>query len=225
MKRGIALFLAAMLLCGAAAGCTPQEEEKPKNTPVAQGDDCETANPEKPVIYLYPEEEMEVSVTLDYAGELTAAYPAYGDGWTVTAQPDGTLTDAAGKTYHYLFWEGENEGDYDFSRGFVVPGEETAEFLEQSLTALGLNSRERNEFIVYWLPRMQGNAYNLISFQQEAYTDRARLTVTPEPDSVLRVFMAWKGLEEPVEVAPQTLEPAPREGFTVVEWGGAEVGR
>ena len=49
----------------------------------------------KPVIYLYPEEETTVSVQLDYTGQLTTTYPAYGDGWTVTAHPDGTLTDPA----------------------------------------------------------------------------------------------------------------------------------
>ena len=43
---------------------------------------------------------------------------------------------------------------------------------------------------MYWLPRMQGNAYNLISFQSDRYTETARLTIEPEPDSVLRVFMA-----------------------------------
>ena len=41
---------------------------------------------------------------------------------------------------------------------------------------------------------------------------------------LIRVFMAWQGLEAPVEVRPQTLTPTPRTGFTVVEWGGAEVG-
>lgn len=51
----------------------------------------------KPVIYLYPEKETTVTVKLDYAGALTCTYPAYGDGWTVTACPDGTLTDNAGQ--------------------------------------------------------------------------------------------------------------------------------
>ena len=76
----------------------------------------------KPVIYLYPEEETQVTVKLDYAGELTCTYPAYDDGWTVTAQPDGTLTDAAGQTYSYLFWEGVDTAAYDFSQGFCVAG-------------------------------------------------------------------------------------------------------
>ena len=177
----------------------------------------------KPVIYLYPEKEIPVSVTLDYKGELTTTYPAYGDGWTVTARPDGTLIDENGREYYCLFWEGKTDVEYDFSKGFVVPGEETEAFLETSLATLGLNAKEANEFIIYWLPRMENNPYNLISFQNEAYTDNAVLTIDPVPDSVLRVFMAWKGLEEPREVEKQTLKPFERTGFTVVEWGGCEV--
>ncbi|MFR0799433.1 MAG: hypothetical protein ACLSHJ_12360 [Oscillospiraceae bacterium] len=32
---------------------------------------------------------------------------------------------------------------------------------------------------------MQDNAYNLISFQQEIYTDSARLTIDPAPDTAV----------------------------------------
>lgn len=177
----------------------------------------------KPVLYLYPETETEVTVTLDCAGGLTCAYPAYEDGWTVTAAPDGTLTDEAGQTYSYLYWEGVSQADFDFSKGFCVPGKDTAAFLETALAELGLTRREANECIVYWLPLMEGNAYNLIAFQGAAYTDQARLTVTPEPDSVLRVFLAWQALDAPVEVPAQELLPFDRAGFTVVEWGGCQV--
>lgn len=184
------------------------------------GDDTVFA---KPVIYLYPEQETEVSVQLDYDGELTCTYPAYEDGWSVTAQPDGTLTDEAGKQYSYLFWEGETDIEYDMSRGFVVKGSDTAEFLQEKLSYLGLTPREYNEFIVYWLPKMQDHPYNLIAFQQEAYTDSAALTITPQPDSILRVFMAYQPLEQPVEIEEQVLAPFAREGFAVVEWGGTEI--
>lgn len=176
----------------------------------------------KPVIYLYPEEETEVAVRLDYSGELTCTYPAYEDGWTVTAAPDGALRDESGQTYSYLYWEGVTQTEYDFTRGFCVPGADTAAFLEDALARLGLTRREANEFIVYWLPRMEPNPYNLIAFQGEAYTDRAPLTVTPEPDSLLRVFMAWKPMDAPVDVPAQDLPAFKRTGLTVVEWGGAE---
>ena len=185
--------------------------------------DTEPAEPftfAKPVIYLYPEAETRVEVKLDLEGRLSCAYPAYDGGWTVTAAPDGTLTDAAGQTYSYLYWEGESGGAFDFSRGFCVAGRDTAAFLEEALAELGLNRREANEFIVYWLPLMQDNAWNLISFQGAAYTDRARLEVSPAPDTLIRVFMAWRALEAPVEIEPQELTAPERKGFTVVEWGG-----
>ena len=178
---------------------------------------------DKPVIYLYPERETEVTVKLDYSGTLTATYPEYNDGWTVTAQPDGTLTDSSGKSYNYLFWEGKTNTEYDFSKGFCVAGEDTAEFLENSLSQLGLTRREANEFIVFWLPRMQENEYNLIAFQDKAYTDSAVLDISPQPDSVLRVFMAWKSLDKAVYIEPQEFDSFQRSGFTVVEWGGCEV--
>lgn len=209
MKKLTALLLA--LACALSlTGCT--ENWRDRNVSA------------KPVIYLYPEEETQVSVKLDYDGTLTSTYPAYEDGWTVTARHDGTLTDPdTGREYYCLFWEGITDAEYDLSSGFVVPGEETAAFLEKALSTLGLTEREADEFIIYWLPRMEGNAYNLISFQQETYTDHAVLTIDPAPDSILRVFMAWKGLNAPVEVEPQVLEGFERTGFTVVEWGGTEV--
>ena len=177
----------------------------------------------KPVIYLYPTEETEVSVQVQLNGHLTCTYPAYQDGWKVVAEPDGTLTDAAGMTYHYLYWEGETLAEYDFSEGFCVPGKDTAAFLEQALSQLGLTRREANEFIVYWLPLMEANAYNVISFQQERYTQSAKLEISPEPDTLIRVFMAWKPSDAPVEQKPQTLTAPERIGFTAVEWGGTIV--
>lgn len=177
----------------------------------------------KPVIYLYPEEEMEVSVRLTLDGKLTCTYPAYDNGWTVTAQPDGTLTDAKGQNYNYLYWEGETYAQYDLSKGFCVKGEDTAAFLEEALAKLGLNRREANEFIVYWLPLMEGNPYNIISFQTDRYTDAAKLDIAPTPDTLIRVFMAWQASDTFVELPEQELTAPERTGFTALEWGGTEI--
>ena len=187
---------------------------------------CSSDEPveEKPVIYLYPETEQEIEVELDYAGELTCTYPEYQDGWQVVAQPDGTLVDSVtGKEHSYLFWEGKSDVEYDLSKGYVIPGKDTAEFLEMKLYELGLNRKEANEFIVYWLPRMQENTYNLITFKDEIYKNAAKLEITPNPDSVLRVFMVYRALEEKIEIEEPVLEPFDRNGFTVVEWGGTEI--
>ena len=180
---------------------------------------------EKPVIYLYPEEKTDVSVNLDYNGELIVTYPQYNGSWTVTAMPDGTLYDENGNEYSYLFWEGIADIEYDFSKGFCVKGEDTVEFLRYALSELGLTPREYNEFIVYWLPRMQDNKYNIISFQSDCYTDSAVLSVSPEPDTVIRVFMAYYPSDTVVEIEAQELSAPQREGFTVIEWGGTKVGK
>ena len=178
---------------------------------------------EKPVIYLYPEEETEVAVVLNLDGELTCTYPAYNDGWRVTAYPDGTLIDSEGQCYNYLYWEGNTDTEYDLSKGFCIKGEDTAAFLEDALEKLGLNRREANEFIVYWLPLMECNPYNVISFQTDIYTESAELMIEPAPDTLIRVFMAWQGSDEYISLPEQELTAPKRQGFTVIEWGGAEV--
>ncbi len=183
----------------------------------------------KPVIYLYPTKKQDVQVRLDYKGEIFADYPEYDEklkGWRVLAYPDGKLINYAdGKEYSYLFWEGNpsDKIEWDLSTGFVVKGTDTKEFLQKTLSQMGLTPREYNEFIVYWFPKMQGNAYNLIHFAHEKYTDGAPLTITPKPDSILRVFMVFKPLEKPVEIEKQKLKRFERKGFSVVEWGGSEV--
>lgn len=177
----------------------------------------------KPVIYLYPEEETEVSVKLHLDGQLTCTYPTYNSGWAVTATPEGTLTDEKGQTYNYLYWEGEADTSWDLSEGFCIRGEDTAAFLEAALEKLGLNRREANEFIVYWLPLMEQNPYNIISFQTDLYTEAAPLEISPTPDTVIRVFMAWKASDGFVELPAQDLTAPDRNGFTVIEWGGTQV--
>lgn len=193
----------------------------------ARQSDYEAGEPvyDKPIIYLYPEKDTVCSVKLDVSGGITCSYPQYTEnGWAnFTAKPDGTLIFPDGGEYYALYWEGKGKTEFDISTGFCVKGENTAVFLADILPKLGLNAKEANEFIIYWLPRMQNNAYNLIAFQTSAYTDSAKLTVTPEPDTLIRVFMAFKALEKPVDIEPQTVETPQRNGFTVVEWGGSEI--
>ena len=184
----------------------------------------------KPVIYLYPETKTEVSVKLELDGKLTAVYPDYdaANGWTVTAEPDGTLTDKKGRQYSYLYWEGDVNIWPDMSRGFCVKGEDTAEFLENALKQTGLTDKEADDFITYWLPEMQENKYNVITFQTKAYEEVAALRVAPKPDTVIRVYMLWYPSKVKVNIRPQELDsvnPAVRKGFTVVEWGGEEYKR
>ncbi len=213
MKRVYSILLTGLLAAAVLLCFTACRDETDKESLSA-----------KPVIYLYPTEKTDVTVQLDYNGELLVTYPTYDHGWNVTAYPDGTLINQAdGEEYSYLFWEGTSDMEYDFSTGFVVKGGDTEAFLREKLKFMGLLPKEYNEFIVYWLPKMRDNAYNFISFQGKSYTDNAILEITPIPDQVQRVFMAFKPLQAAIEVEEQKLEPFHRTGFTVIEWGGSQV--
>ena len=181
---------------------------------------------EKPVIYLYPEEETEVTVTLGHPECITHSYPAYDDPWCVSAQPDGTLTDSeTGRQLYSLYYENVSPIPLlQTDEGFVVRGEDTAAFLEDKLAALGLNEREAEEFIIYWLPRLEDNAWNYIRFASREEIDAEMpLEISPQPDSVIRVLMLYMPLDFPIAVREQTLTTPERTGFTAVEWGGAEL--
>lgn len=181
----------------------------------------------KPIIYLYPEKEAEVMVRLGAPEKLTSSYPKYSNGWDVIAYPNGDLIDKAnGNKLYSLYWEGERDSsDLNLTSGFVVKSEDVASFLEEKLDVLGLNYREKEEFIVYWLPKLENNKYNYIYFATEEEINlEMPLEFSVQPDTIIRVRMIFKGLEEFRDIEEQVLESAPeRRGFTVVEWGGTEL--
>ena len=176
----------------------------------------------KPVLYLCPEEETDVTVTFAHPERLTVVYPDYPEtGWTVTASPDGTLYDTDGRSYYALYWEESGVIPVDWERGFCVAREELTEFLENTLAEIGLTEREANEFIIYWLPVLQKNEYSLIWFElTESRQAMNGLCITPAPDSLLRIAMHVKASDEFVGTSGQTFAGFDRTGFTAVEWGG-----
>lgn len=177
----------------------------------------------KPIIYLYPEHDTTIAVQLNYYGRLTHTYPKSDGNWTVKAETNGTLTDETGRKYYGLFWEGVPNNPIQPTCGNVVERDSLVPFLEAALDQLGLNFKEANEFIVFWLPILEQNPYNLIYFANEDYTRHAQLNIEPEPETLIRVMMGYVPLHTPVDIIPQILPERPeRKGFTVVEWGGTK---
>jgi hypothetical protein len=176
----------------------------------------------KPVIYLYPQKQTEISVRVSPKQGITKSDPAYNGGWVVTAAPDGRLINKAdGKSYPYLFWEAPETDPTHPDTGFVVKTSELAEFFTRKLAFLGLNVKEIEDFKAFWLPILNKGAYYYIYFYDAAAIERAApLTVTPAPDTVIRVYFDSKPLAKPITVEEQKLTKGARKGFTVVEWGG-----
>ncbi|MEK7459231.1 MAG: hypothetical protein AAB663_02380 [Patescibacteria group bacterium] len=177
----------------------------------------------KPVIYLYPTTTTNIDVSLAPQGGFTKTEPAYGNGWHVTAQPDGTLTNLAdGLTYPYLFWEGRG-GMYSAPQKYwVVAKADVPSFLTSTLAKLGLNAKESADFTEFWLPRMTAAPYYKIGFHGTNVMNAiAPMTLSQKADTLLRVLMDYSELAAPIAANPPTLGATPvRHGFTVIEWGG-----
>lgn len=180
----------------------------------------------KPVIYLYPTKKMSVSIRFSKNVVLSKSVPAYNNGWNVTAYPDGNVTnDQDQKNYPYLYWEGATTIAFpQITTGYVVTKNQVQSFLKQQLDNYGLNTTERDEFLSYWVPKMQQNPYYLIHFYTTADLDQTIPEyLTPQADTVFRILMWYRPLSAPVTIPPQqTPSPFKRSGFTVVEWGGVK---
>ena len=179
----------------------------------------------KPVIYLYPEESMDISVQLNIKeSKFTTVYPKFNgkNTWNVHAKPNGDIL-IKDKTYPYLFWEAESYKSQEANEGFVVNEENAEKFLEEKLDILGLNEKEKTDFITFWLPVLLRNKLSLCTFQTKKFFDNYELNITPKPDSMIRVFLTIKKLERPINIREQKLGSVERKGFTAVEWGGSDI--
>jgi hypothetical protein len=175
----------------------------------------------KPVLYLYPEKETNVRITFEHKDNLTTTYPKFNNEWKVLAKPNGDLYDENGKYYYGLYWEENSNHKVDFSTGFYVEKENAIDFLEEKLSIIGLNDKEKNEFIMYWLPILEKNEKSLVYFElTEERNDYNKLIINPFPDSILRIAIHVKKVNKKTNIKEEKLTTFKRIGFTAVEWGG-----
>ena len=104
----------------------------------------------KPIIYFYPEEEMDLSVTFVNEEMLTTTYPKYDGGWNIHLEEDGTFTvPGSDREYYGLYYEANSDYECTFDEGFYVTSENAASFLEEKMDYMGFTNRETDEVIMY----------------------------------------------------------------------------
>ena len=175
----------------------------------------------KPNIYLYPETKTEITVTFDRPELLTVSDPLYGDGWTVTAHPDGTLEDAGGK-YGFLFYESlADPSIFRLDEGFVVKAEQREQTYRRVLEAYGFNEQEILDFIEYWTDYLEpGVDYVMYPLLTEGVDAEMPVRFSVQPDNIFRLWFGFVRYEGGAVPEPEIV-PMDRSGFEAVEWGGA----
>lgn len=187
-----------------------------------RGDMFTTGGCGKPVVYLYPQQPTSVSVQV--GADVRKSAPLYvpDTGWqNVFAMPSGQLF-YNGQSYDSLYWEGFGHGAYpDITSGTVVPRAQVASTIRAQLAQQGLNTKEINDFMAFWQPKLPTTPYIRLTWLTLAQINElAPLTVTPQPQTVIRVFLDFAGLNQPEALPAQQLRAPQRQGFTLVEWGG-----
>ncbi len=181
----------------------------------------------KPAIYVYPEKPTKINLALNVKGKMTFSYPLYENGWTFTASPLGNI-EYKNRNYNYLFWEGEQNLQnlaINWNEGFIVSSDTLISFFENSLARAGLNEKETQDFITFWVPKMQNNKQNYIHFMfTNDYDQLATINIDPKPENLIRVFVLWSNAEYlKALIKPQVFPLCSRKGYTVIEWGGSEM--
>jgi hypothetical protein len=188
----------------------------------------------KPVLYLYPEKQTEVTVSFDVPVQFTTDIPKYDGYWKVLADPSGYFKDlrqtsetcskydvqkigseyakaaCEHNNYPYIYWAGNvfSHAYTEPEKGWIVAHSDLDAFLQKTLSEIGFTEREKRDFIEYWLPEMkEKNApyYKIGFLQTKEMNALVPMNITPAPTSTYRYFMDYK----PLVSKPAQLPVAP----------------
>lgn len=179
----------------------------------------------KPIVYLYPKFKTYVDVSVETSGKIVVSNPTYPQGgWkNVEADPSGNLV-YQGKNYKELFYESEVGKIRQPENGIIIPVSQLENKLKEILFELGLNNSESQEFLDFWVPRLEDLNSNYILFStvpKEIKEQKDKLIINPEPDTRIEFIAYFKPLDFPSTIEPLVIPQRPnRIGFTSVEWGG-----
>lgn len=195
--------------------CSPEDSEDDERTI------CDTcAMVYKPNIYIYPEQEVQLLVSLSFpkGGAVTLSIPEYNGGWDVTVDTLGKIDNE----YGYLFYESEQPDVWQMQDGWCIERENLQVFFENNLSSYGFSGREITDFTEYWIPRFQDSEYYTVFPQTETLINSViELSFSETPDNILRLFYVVSESDE--DISDQLNKPSiasfNREGYFVTEWG------
>lgn len=179
----------------------------------------------KPIIYLYPTAPTYVAVQVKTKGKVVVSNPTYPQGgWkNILAFPDGNLQYHK-QPYSELFYESSISTFEKPTQGIVIPTAHLTENLNEILGQLGLVGSEKQEFLSFWVPKLQALNSSYIFFSVLSPTAKKAIDnviITPKPETQIAFIAYFKPINSPNYGSTLQLPPTPqRIGFTSVEWGG-----
>ncbi|NOR44151.1 MAG: PKD domain-containing protein [Candidatus Delongbacteria bacterium] len=174
---------------------------------------------DKPNIYIYPSEDIDLSVELNFPQEgfVTKSIPQITNNiWNISVTPDGLINNE----YEFLFYESMQPDVWQLENGWCISKDSLETFFTENMNEHNFNTREINDFIEYWIPLLKEKKYYKIYPQYNTEIDEViQINFSLEPNNVNRLFYRILGSDEFVNIPEEDITPFNRDGFTVVEWG------
>ncbi|MEA3476509.1 MAG: carboxypeptidase-like regulatory domain-containing protein [Candidatus Cloacimonadota bacterium] len=174
---------------------------------------------EKPAIYIYPEEDsqFQVKLILKNGTRITKSIPEYNSGWDVFVEKSGRIN----SKYDYLFYEASIKIMPELSSGWCILQKNLKNELNNLLSKTGLTQNETNEFLDYWLNRLQVyKYYKIFPVVNQQLDEFVELDITPQPQTIFRIWFFFQGCDKFEALPSPQIKNFKREGTTVIEWGG-----
>ena len=211
MKKLICLILLLPIIL-IDFGCKESSTE-PKDT------DTSTAIVRKPNIYIYPTQNISLSVDINFpkGGNIIESLPEYKNGWKINVEPNGRIN----KLFDYLFYECKIPEFAQEEYGWIIKRENLEEFFSDNLTSSGFNEKETNDYIDYWIPILVNYDYYEIYPQYKLTLNKViDINFSEEPDNFFRLCYLIVGRDDNnLQLKEPKIETAVRSGYFAVEWG------
>jgi hypothetical protein len=184
-----------------------------------------------PAIWLYPETECDVEVTLTFRGNgfMTVSTPPYQDKWRIHVDPSVPFAKYRERygfqsRHEFLDYDGMREGPYQTTRGWCIDQADFINWQVKALSDLGFNDAETGSVAYYYgrtfLDHRHPEKYLIICPQETSIVDQSvALTVIPNPTSVYRIWFYLQLSDQKRELEPPLLSKVKRDGFVVTEVG------
>ena len=123
------------------------------------------------------------------------------------------------------FWESLSRLKLD-TLEHCISTNEAPTYIDEVLTDYGLDPRERQDLITYWISKFnkQYVCFSIVGsyqhkgdityFNTDLYDKNTQLTIEPIPDVILRIMFA--------SMCPINISKDRSDAFWVVEWGGGK---
>lgn len=198
----------------------PDEQETNQRYKLPDG-----TNVYKPNIYIYSKEKRDITVTFDEPQLLTTTIPEYTDSWQVTVDEGSRLTDAAGCSYDFLFYESITEPSiFQTESGWKISADMRKEQFEEILFRLGFNEQETDDFTEFWTEKLeQGTDYIMYPQSTELVDFAMSMDISEQPESTERiwfVFVKDDGRQVEAPVGYELTRGGTDCPYYVIEWGG-----